>query len=109
MLFACSGGAEVGELTDLVTRKLFRDGSVVMSCPAAIGGRVQSVMDRVKRAPKILVLDGCDKDCVCKTLELAGYEEFIHIRLSDLGLFKGKSRVDKATIDKIAEHVKRHL
>ncbi len=106
VLLACSGGSNVGEIADLAARKLFRDGSVVMTCPTAISGRIESQLNRMKQETKVIVLDGCDIDCVGKTLRLAGFDGFIHIRLNELDLFKGAAKVDDATVDKVVQHVK---
>ena len=61
-------------------------------------------MEGTKAAKAILAIDGCPLHCARKTLELAGFTKFEHIRLSELGMEKSKS---PATEERIAEVVKR--
>ncbi|MCP4582845.1 MAG: zinc-binding protein [candidate division Zixibacteria bacterium] len=106
LVFACSGASNVGEIADLAARRLFRDGSVVMSCPSAVSGRIKSQIERIQKASQVIVLDGCEKDCVHRTLINAGFGSYAHIRLNDLGLIKGGARVDEEAVDKVVRHTK---
>lgn len=91
LVFPCSGGSDVGAITDQTARKLTRDGIGRMYCLAGIGGRVSGIVETTKAADTVLVIDGCPQDCARKTLEHAGFAGFQHLRLSDLGLKKGAS------------------
>ena len=91
LIFPCSGGSDVGALTDQTARKLTRDGAGKMYCLAGIGGRVAGIMETTKAAGVILAIDGCEQDCARKTLELAGFTGFAHLRLSEIGFNKGQS------------------
>ena len=102
LVFACSGAADVGQASDLAARKLAAEGAGKMFCLAGIGGRVSGIMETTKAAAAILAVDGCPLDCARKTLEEAGFTEFEHLRLSDLGMEKGKTPVTEELIDKVA-------
>jgi len=91
LIFACSGAADVGAITDRAARKLTTDGAGKMYCLAGIGGRVAGILKTAKAAEKILAIDGCPLDCTKLSLEEAGFTEFEHIKVTDLGLEKGKS------------------
>lgn len=91
LIFACSGASDVGHLTDLAARALAKDGAGKMYCLAGIGGRVESMLAMTRSAKKIVALDGCAQECARKTLELAGFNAFAHLKLEDLGLAKGES------------------
>ncbi len=106
LLFTCSGGSNVGEIADRAARKLYREGVIQMSCIIAIGGKIESLLDRTKKASRVIALDGCEKDCVSRTLKNAGIKNYTHIRLNDAGMVKGGARVDETTIDKAVQHVK---
>jgi len=93
LIFPCSGGSDVGAITDQTSRKLTRDGVGKMYCLAGIGGRVAGIIETTQAADMILAIDGCPQDCARKTLELAGFTGFAHLRLSDIGLNKGASPV----------------
>ena len=103
LIFACSGAADVGEMSDLVARKLDRDGVGKMFCLTGIGGRVSGIMLRTKTADRILALDGCQLDCARLTLEEADITNFTHVRVTDLGLEKGKVAVGPDTVANVAE------
>jgi uncharacterized metal-binding protein len=103
LIFACSGAADVGEISDRAARKMSEDGIGAMFCMAGIGGQVEPIMQKTKSAAKILAIDGCGLDCVKKSLELNGFNEFEHLRVTDLGMEKGSS---PATDDNIVKVVK---
>ncbi|MGE4298629.1 MAG: putative zinc-binding protein [Desulfovibrionaceae bacterium] len=102
LIFSCSGGADVGAVADQVARKLTRDGHGKMFCLAGIGGRVSGIMKSTEAAETILAIDGCPLDCARKSLEEAGFSNFQHIRLADLGLEKGKTEPTDTTIALVA-------
>ncbi|MCL6582390.1 MAG: putative zinc-binding protein [bacterium] len=102
LIFPCSGASDTGEITDRAARKLTKEGAGKMFCLAGIGGRVSGIMASTQSAAKILVIDGCPLHCARKTLEEAGFMEFEHLRLADLGLEKGKSPVCDEWIEKVA-------
>jgi uncharacterized metal-binding protein len=99
LIFPCSGAADVGEITDQAARKLTREGIGRMYCLAGIGGRVENIMESTKAASKILVIDGCQSDCARNTLLQAGFKEFEHLRLTDMGMEKGKSPVSEEKLE----------
>ena len=99
-IFPCSGGSDVGAISDQTARKLTRDGAGKMYCLAGIGGRVAGIIETTKAASMILAIDGCEQDCARKTLELAGFTKFAHLRLSDLGMAKGQTPPDEANVAK---------
>ena len=109
LIFACSGAADVGHLSDLAARKLTAEGTGKMFCLAGIGGRVSGIMATTKAAAAILAIDGCPLDCARKTLEEAGFTEFEHERLSDLGMEKGKTPATPEHVDKVAAHGRMRL
>lgn len=102
LIFACSGAADVGQLSDLAARKLMKDGCGQMFCLAGIGGRVEPILKKTQSARRILAIDGCNLDCVKKTLQEAGFKNVIQFRATDLGLEKGQSPATDETIGKVA-------
>jgi len=101
LIFACSGAADVGKISDLAARKLTAEGAGKMFCLAGIGGRVSGIMETTRVATAILAIDGCPLDCAKKTLEQAGFAKFEHICLSDLGMEKGKTAVTDEAIAQV--------
>jgi uncharacterized metal-binding protein len=99
LIFACSGAADVGAVADQAARKLTREGQGKMFCLAGIGGRVSGIMKSTEAAAKVLAIDGCALNCARKCLEEAGFSGFAHLLLADLGLKKGETPVDPATVN----------
>ncbi len=106
LIFACSGAADVGAITDRAARKLTADGKGKMYCLAGIGGRVKGIMETTREAAKILAIDGCPLDCTKLCLEEAGFTDFEHIKVTDLDMEKGKS---PATDENVSTVVKAAL
>lgn len=98
LIFACSGAADVGGVADLAARKLTAEGTGKMYCLAGVGGRVPGILKTTGEAENILAIDGCPLDCTKLCLEEAGLSEFQHMRVTDLGLEKGKSPATESNI-----------
>jgi uncharacterized metal-binding protein len=102
LVFACSGAADVGELTDRAARHIHRNGAGSMFCMGGIGGGVEPIMNKTRTAEKILAIDGCPLNCVKATLEKAGFTEFEHLLVTDLGFEKGKTPLTDEKITSVA-------
>ena len=101
LIFACSGAANTGAMADQAARKLARDGAGKMYCLAGLGGGIQPIIDTTKAAGKVLAIDGCPTDCARKTLERVGIEGSLCVRVTDLGVEKGKSPATDENIGKV--------
>jgi len=99
-VYACSGCSDAGELADRVARQLACEGAAQMSCLAGIGGRVKSLMSKAQLAERILVIDGCPLSCAKHTFELAGFKNFEHLGLQEIGLRKNSCPVNEESISK---------
>ena len=73
-----------------------------MFCLAGVGGRLPDFVQKAISAGKVLAIDGCDKDCARQTLQSAGCSGFQHVRVTDLGLEKGKSPVNDDNVAQVA-------
>ncbi len=98
LVFACSGAADVGAIADQAARKINREGKGKMFCTVGIGGRVSGITETAKSASKILAIDGCPLSCAKNCLEQAGFANFAHLKLADLGMEKGKTPVTEENI-----------
>ena len=102
-VFACSGAADLGEVSDLVARKMHHDGVRQMKCLAFIGGGIQDMIDSVKDT-NMLVIDGCNLDCGKLTMEKNGLSDYCHLRLTDLGYVKGQTPASEEVVNEITKH-----
>lgn len=102
LMFSCSGAADIAEVGDRAVRALHKAGDAKMFCLAGIAGKVELIEVNTRGADRILVVDGCDSDCARKTMEFGGFTGFIHLRVSDLGMEKGKTPVTDERIAMVA-------
>jgi len=109
LIFACSGAADVGKISDLAARKLTAEGAGKMFCLAGVGGRVSGIMETTRAATAILAIDGCPLDCAKNTLEQAGFTNYEHVQLSDLGMEKGKTAPTDEAVAKVVDLGKSRL
>jgi len=102
LIFACAGASDTADITYRAARRLTREGAGKMYCLAGIGGRVQDILNISAEAEILLALDGCEADCAKRSLELAGFSNVLHLRVTDLGMPKGSS---PATLERISQVV----
>lgn len=103
LVFACSGAADVGAISDHAARRLTSRGIAKMFCLAGVGGRVPAIMQTTAAASKVLAIDGCPLDCAKQTLQQAGITGFVHLRLNDMGMEKGKSPASEDRIQAVVD------
>jgi uncharacterized metal-binding protein len=110
LLYACSGGANVAEASDLAARQLMFSGCGTMFCLAGLGAGIQGMIQTAKDADVNLVIDGCPMDCAKKVFEKAGITNYRYIRVTDLGVEKTKGvRATAEQVDKIVAKAKEVL
>lgn len=104
LIFPCSGGSDVGELSDRVARKMAKCGKARIFCLAGIGAHIPGMIESAKNAKKLIAIDGCQVLCAKKTLEHAGFEVKSY-NLKEMGFLKGKTSVDEQTINFALSHI----
>ncbi len=90
LLYACSGGANVGEISDRAARELMFEGKGTMFCLAGLGGDIQGMIQTARDADVNLVIDGCPMDCAKKAFDRHGITNYTQIKVTDLGIEKVK-------------------
>jgi uncharacterized metal-binding protein len=110
LLYACSGGANVAEISDKAARELMFSGQGTMFCLAGLGAGIQGMIQTAKDADVNLVIDGCPMDCAKKVFEKAGVTNFAYIKVTDLGIEKVKGvRCTQEQVDKVVAKAKEVL
>lgn len=99
-VLSCSGASDLGEITDLLARKLKQNNVRNMKCLAMVACDNKPLIENLKLA-NILVIDGCPIDCAKKILENANIKEYRHIRLTDYGLKKGQTPANEENVSKV--------
>ncbi|GFK95316.1 hypothetical protein NNJEOMEG_03175 [Fundidesulfovibrio magnetotacticus] len=104
MILACSGGSNVGQLTNQAAVELTREGYGKMFCLAGIGGGLSGFVKSAQDTPQVMVLDGCQVGCAKAILEREGIPLKHHVIVTDLGIEKVKDRrldMDPADVAKV--------
>ena len=104
LLYACSGAADVGQVADLVARRLDDEEWGGMSCLSGIGADLSGFIESAKEADNIII-DGCPVGCGRKMFETRGLP-FTEIVMTQQGLVKGSSPATSEVVERMAETVK---
>lgn len=91
MILTCSGGSNVGQLSNQAAIELTQEGFGKMFCLAGIGGRLNSFIQSAKDVQEMVVIDGCHLGCAKATLEEAEVPLRGYLVLTDLGIEKNKN------------------
>lgn len=59
MILACSGGSNVGQLSNQAAIELTREGFGKMFCLAGIGGKLGGFVQSAKDVENMVAIDGC--------------------------------------------------
>jgi uncharacterized metal-binding protein len=102
IVMACSGASNVGQISDLVARKLRDNGVRKMNCLAVVGAGIEKSIENFK-TKEILIIDGCPIDCGKRMMEQNNFSNYKYLRVTDLGLQKGQTPVNEENIQKVYE------
>ncbi|MDK2891822.1 putative zinc-binding protein [Methanohalophilus sp.] len=105
-IYPCSGGSNVGQISNKVAVELTKAEAGKIMCTAGIGGRVPGQIKSAEGCDRIIVIDGCPMHCALKTLENAGLSVDKHIVITELGMKKSKDLdIDNSTISDAMEKI----
>lgn len=90
LVYACSGGANVGEIADASARKLMKENCATMFCLAGLGAQIEGMVQTAKDAELNLLIDGCPMDCTKKVFDKLAITNYHQLRVTDLGIEKTK-------------------
>jgi uncharacterized metal-binding protein len=111
LVYACSGGSNVGQISNEVAKLLAISGRARMSCAAGIGGHVGGIVESARAAEMSVVIDGCPLACAKKSFEHLGLKPGMHVVITDLGIKKSYNlnSVRKEEVDLVLNHVANRL
>jgi len=110
MILACSGGSNVGQLSNRASIDLTREGFGKMFCLAGIGSSLGGFVQSAKDMDKIIAIDGCKVGCAKAILEKNGIENKNYLVLTDLDIEKNKNLdLDADDLDKVKTTIKQIL
>ncbi len=107
MILACSGGSNVGQISNRAAVELTQEGVGKMFCLAGIGGNINGFVQSAKDVERLIVIDGCSIGYAKAILGNAGIEATHYLVLTDLGIEKNKNfDLDNSQIDMVKTAVK---
>jgi uncharacterized metal-binding protein len=110
LVYACSGGANVAEISDRAARELMFSGCGTMFCLAGLGAGLPAMVQTAKDADLNLVIDGCPVNCAKTIFDRAGMTNYRHITVTDLGIEKAKGvRCARAQVDRVVARAKEEI
>lgn len=87
-VLACAGASNVGQMTNEVAKRLDEAGKARYFCLAGVGGHISGMVESVKGADKVLVLDGCEVACAKKTMDAAEIKGYQYLVVTDMDIKK---------------------
>ena len=107
LIFPCSGGSNVGQISNEAAKDLTALGIGKMYCLAGIGGKDSGIVESTKAAKRIIAIDGCPVHRARKTLEQAGFTADVPVVVTDLGIEKKNSFfMDMSEIEAVIQKIK---
>lgn len=108
MILACSGGSNVGQLSNQAAAELTQEGFGKMFCLAGVGGHLGGFIQSAKDVPRMVAIDGCEIGCTRAILEHAEVPIKEYLVLTELGIAKNKDfNLKPEDIQKVKEAVKK--
>ncbi len=103
MILACSGGSNVGQLSNQAAVELTQEGFGKMFCLAGIGGHLSGFVRSAKDAENLVVIDGCEVGCAKAILDHAEVPMKKYMVITtDLGIDKNKDfNLKREEIDRV--------
>ncbi|MCG6878630.1 MAG: putative zinc-binding protein [Deltaproteobacteria bacterium] len=107
MILACSGGSNVGQLSNQAAVELTQEGFGKMFCLAGIGGHLSGFAQSAKDTHEMVAIDGCSVGCAKAILEHAEVSLKHYLVITDLGIEKNKDfRLKNEELEKVKIAVK---
>lgn len=90
MILSCSGGSNVGQLSNQAAIELTREGFGKMFCLAGIGGHLSGFVQSAKDIDVMVVIDGCQVGCAKAILKQVEIPLNNYVVITDLEIEKNK-------------------
>ena len=108
MILACSGGSNVGQLSNQAAVELTQEGFGKMFCLAGIGGQLSGFVQSAKDVPVMVAVDGCQVGCAKAILEQAQVPMTNYLVLTNEGIEKNKDfNLQRSDIEQVKAAIKR--
>ncbi|MFN3535396.1 MAG: putative zinc-binding protein [Desulfatiglandales bacterium] len=110
MLLCCSGGSNVGQLSNQASVELTQEAVGKMYCLSGIGANLSGFVASAKDSPIVVVIDGCEIGCSKKVMENAGIPLRNYIVVTQLGISKNHDfNLKREDVQKVKDEVRKIL
>lgn len=110
MILACSGGSNVGQLSNQAAVELTQEGFGKMFCLAGIGGQLSGFVRSAKDVPAMVAIDGCPVGCAKAILNQAQVPVGHYIVITEEGIEKnGNLTPQKEDVERVKAAVKQKV
>ena len=107
MILACSGGSNVGQLSNQAAAELTQEGFGKMFCLAGVGGHLNGFVQSAADIPQMVAIDGCSLGCAKAILEHTEIPNKGYLVLTDLGIEKNKDfKLKREEIEKAKKAIR---
>jgi len=90
LLFACSGGSNVGQISNDAAKAWDQLGQGSFFCLIGVGAQLPSFVERTKKdGTTVVAIDGCGMACAKKALANIGVTADVYVDVTQLGVEKG--------------------
>jgi uncharacterized metal-binding protein len=89
LIFACSGGSNVGQITNEAAKQLDQEGVGKFFCLIGVPTGIEGILANTRGADRVICLDGCDVACGKKALDQAEVPISTYVVATDCGTEKG--------------------
>jgi uncharacterized metal-binding protein len=108
MILVCSGGSNVGQLSNQAAVELTQEGFGKMFCLAGIGAQLSGFVQSARDVSKMVAVDGCSVGCAKAILKQAEVPLERYVVLTEEGIEKNKNfALARADIERAKAAVKR--
>ena len=108
MILACSGGSNVGQLSNKAAVELTQEGFGKMYCLAGVGGLLSGFVQSARDAPQMVAIDGCSIGCAKAILSKGDVPLKAYLVVTDLGIEKNHDfNLKVEDLRKVKEAVKK--
>ena len=108
MILACSGGSNVGQLSNRAAVELTQEGFGKMFCLVGVGGHLSGFVQSAKDVLAMVAIDGCSVGCAKALLEHAEIPLENYVLITELGIEKNKDfNLKDEDVQKVKEAVRR--
>ena len=102
LVYTCSGCCDLGRTSDILGRKMRKEGIALSSCSclAGIAADIPSFINTAREADETVCINGCELCCATKIIDKIDIKSKTYI-LTEFGLKNGEFHISEELINKL--------